>query len=138
MNILKWQMLDSLFIQYDGNVKWSLALINGLKRHRNLRHLCVIVQSSPNKGSTWCLPKREMIKELAEAWTNQDWMSIFFIWRAGFEENPTTHMISAIHYGDGGVEYKEICKVPFDKVILAFPQFYTLFWQYLQPGMYPK
>ncbi len=56
----------------------------------------------------------------------------FFLVHAGI----TT--ISAIHYGDGHVKYKEMRDVPIDTTILAFPQFYTLFWQYLKPGLYPK
>ncbi len=85
MNILQWQMLDSLFIQYDDDVKWSLALIDGLKSHRNLRHLCVIVESVPRKTSEFRLPKREIIEGLVGSWARRDWMSMFFIWREGFQ-----------------------------------------------------
>ncbi len=137
MNILHWQMLDSLFLQYDDDEEWSLALIDGLKGHRYLRHLCFIVESEPSKSSAWGLPKREMIEELVEAWANRDWMSIFFLKHARFQEMPRSSIISAIHHGDGNVKYKEIRDVSIDKVILAFPQFYTLFWQYLTASLYP-
>ncbi len=138
MNILHWQMLDSLFIQYDDDVEWCLALIDGLKRHRNLRHLRVVVESTSSKTSAWRLHKREMIDELVEAWANRDWMSMFFIWNACYEEMRRSNIISAIHHGDGDVKHNEFCDVPIDTTIRAFPQFYTLFWQYLTARLYPK
>ncbi len=54
-------------MQFDGDVTWSLALIDGLKRQRNLRNLCVIVESVPRKRSLWRLPKGEIIEELTKS-----------------------------------------------------------------------
>ncbi len=72
-----------------------------------------------------------MIEELAGAWTNRDWMSMFFVWRARLQEMHRENIISAIHHDEGNFKYEEFHSVPFNSVILAFPQLYTLFWQYL-------
>ncbi len=137
-NIFHWQMLDSLFIEYKHDIEWSLVLIDRLKRHRHLRHLCVVVKTASIKTSDWRLPKREMIDELVEAWANRDWISMFFIWHICYEERPRSNTISAIHHGDGHVKHNEFRDVPIDATVRAFPQFYTLFWQHLKEMLYPK
>ncbi len=137
-NILQWKMLDSVFIQYDDDVECSMALIDGLKRHRTLRHLCIIVDTELSTRSAWRLLKREKIEELVEAWANRDWMSMFFIWRTRLHGTLRTSNIRAIHHGDGNVKVEEMSNVKFDEVILAFPQFYALFWQYLKSELFPQ
>ncbi len=40
-------------------------------------------------------------------------------------------MISAIHEDNVSIKYEEMRGVKYEKIVLAFPQFYTLFWQHV-------
>ncbi len=76
------------------------------------------------------------IEELAAAWSNRDWTSMFFIVTQPFVR--VVSFISAIHYDHGAIKYEEAHNVPIDLVLNKFTQFYTLFWQYAEPLLYPK
>ncbi len=125
--IHQWQNLDALFIRYEDGTRWPIALLDGLAKHKSLRHLCIIIEP---RGDTCCLPARETIEGLVDAWSNRNWMSMFFIWNPLHRVNCTC-MISAIHEDNGSIKYEEMRGVKYEKIVLAFPQFYTLFWQYV-------
>ncbi len=133
MCVLKWQALDALLIHYEDFVQWPLLLMDGLRNQNSLRHLCVVVETSPSSQKAWHLPTRVMIGELADAWANRDWVSMVFIWGPIFKSTPEINMISAIHHDDGNIKYDEMHEVTLDKIVSSFPQFYTLFWQYIYP-----
>ncbi len=79
-----------------------------------------------------------MIEELIAAWANRDWMSMLFIWRPSFQVVADANMISATHNGDGNIKFEEMHGVPLYKIELALPQFYIIFWQYVEPQVYPR
>ncbi len=84
------------------------------------------------------LPTIAMIEEQVAAWSNRDWISMLFICRPSFQVVADVRMISATHHGDGSIKFEEMHGVPLHKIQLALPQFYTLFWQYVEPQVYPK
>ncbi len=57
--------MDALFIQYEGDVQWPVALIDRLIEYRGLRNFGVIFDAVPNGNETWRLPTREVIEKLA-------------------------------------------------------------------------
>ncbi len=79
-----------------------------------------------------------MIEELVAAWSDRDWMPILFIRRPSFQVVADVNMISATHHCDGNIKLEEMHGVSMYKIQLALPQFYTLFWQYVEPQVYPK
>ncbi len=134
-DILQWQHLDALFLQYRNVEKWPPAVINGLKKHRGLRHVCVVATNVAYGGRTFKLPSHEKLAELAEAWCNRDWRSMFFIRRTCFDESIESTMLKAIHHGDGIIEYELVGDGRIEEVILEHPEFYTLFWQHIEPEL---
>ncbi len=137
MSVLQLKQLDTLFLRLDGGAQFPLELIDELKLHQSLRHVGVIVEGEPRWRNNWNLPPRRMVAELAEAWSSRDWMAMFFIYQNS-RVCGETNVISATHHGEGNIDYGEMRGVAFSKVILAFPQFYTLAWQYLESRVHPK
>ncbi len=133
----QWQNLDAFCVQYQEKMLWPTELMVGLAKHRNLRHLCIIIDATSRKRKACNLPTREMVEGLAEAWKGRDWVSILLIWHPVFKANPTTVVFSAMHHDDGSIKYGEMRGVSFQQIVLSFPQFYTIFWQHVHPQLYP-
>ncbi len=135
--VLRWKNLDAFLIKYhDDDTEWMTVLIDKLAKHRNLRHLCVIAGSTQIIHEAGPLPTREKIEELAGAWSDRDWISMFFI--ATYNLGRQVNFIIAIHLGHGTIKFVEANDQPFTAILHSFPQFYTLFWQYTGSKLYPK
>ncbi len=130
----QWPTLDAFFIRYEDDMHWPVALMDELAKHRSLRHLCIIVEA---RRKTCHLLTREVIEGLVDAWADRDWVSMFFIWHACFFASPATSIISAMHEDDGSIKYEEMCNISFHKIVLSFPQCYTLFWQHAVSPLFP-
>ncbi len=133
--VLRWNNLDAFLIEYGGDLEWMSVLMDKLAKHKNLRHLCVIAHTKQIIQGAHPVPIRQKIEELAGAWSYRDWISMFFI-----AIQPVGHQlsfISAIHHGHGTIKYRESQDTEIDFMPHAFPQFYTLFWQYAKPQLYP-
>ncbi len=133
---LRWKNLDVLMIKYEYDIEWITVFMDALAKHKNLPHLCIITDITCQVQGPCHLPTREKIEELAAAWSNRDWVSMFFISTRGFGD--LVSFISAIHHGHGTIKYEEVHTAPFNLILHKYTQFYTLFWRYADPQLYTK
>ncbi len=129
--VLRCKNLNAFLVNYADDEEWIPPLMNRLAKHRKLRHLCIIADTTPTMQVASPLPTRENIEELAAAWSNRDWISMFFI--ATQPVGGRISFISAIHHGHGTIKYKESHNAAFELILHSFPQFYTLFWRHVKP-----
>ncbi len=130
-----WQTLDALFIQYDDEIHWPMALMDVLERHRILRHLCIIIEARRKRN---IYRNVRWLIDLPMLGRIETGCRCFFILHPSLEGHPATSFVSAIYEDDENVKYGEVRGVSFENIVLSFPQFYTLFWQHVVSPLYTK
>ncbi len=133
----QWQNVEILLIDilgYDGRTR---GLPAELMEQRNLRHVCVIGEiirrKRPSKDSSK-LSMDDSLNQFVKAWGRRDWKTIIFISRE-FSDGEIS-LFSAERNDDGRIDYKQLHKKPCRVLLSVFPQFYTLFWQYIYPQLF--
>ncbi len=72
---------------------------------------------------------KDSLNELMNAWRGRNWQTIIFLIRQDLDGKIT--LVSAERNGGGKIEYQKLHRKLCTVLLSAFPQFYTLFWQYV-------
>ncbi len=127
-----WENVETLVIDIMKFERWPAWLRPQLKKHMNLRHLCIVAEVEGfEEEARLRLSIKKDLQDLAEAWRGRNWHTIIYIIRA--RNNLKVTVFSAERNGDGSIKYQEMHRQSCSILLSTFPQFYALFWQYIGP-----
>ncbi len=136
----QWENVEILLIDIFRFTGWPRGLLALLKEQRNLRHLCVVgeVTSRYSRSRKFFakLAMKDKLNQFVKAWEGRNWQTIIFLTRERFNQEITLYCLH--RNDDGSIVYNELHRKPCDLLCFLFPQFYTLFWQYIWPQLFER